>query len=240
TEAPETTEVTEPETTEAPETTEVTEPATTETTEPATTETTEPATTETTEPETTETTEPETTEETEPDPVEVGLDEAVTLEDGTKVIVKGTVKEINTPWSDQYNNITVTIEDEKGNTLYIYRLATNVEIGDIVTITGKIGSYNGAKQIAAGATAEITGHVEETTETTEPATTETTEPATTETTEPATTETTEPVTTEKVEQTTEKPVEEPKGGCGSVAGFGAMAIVAVAAVALVSFKKKED
>ena len=88
-------------------------------------------------------------------PVEVSLTEAVALEDGVKVIVKGTVKEINTEWSEQYGNITVTIEDAEGNTLYIYRLATNVKVGDVVTITGKVGSYNGSKQIAAGATAVV-------------------------------------------------------------------------------------
>ena len=88
-------------------------------------------------------------------PIEVSLSEAVKLDDGTKVIVKGTVKEINTAWSEQYGNITVTIEDAEGNTLYIFRLATNVAVGDVVTITGKVGSYNGSKQIAAGATAVI-------------------------------------------------------------------------------------
>lgn len=92
-----------------------------------------------------------------PAPVEVTLTEAVALEDGVRVIVKGTVKEINTEWSEQYGNITVTIEDATGATLYIYRLATNVKVGDVVTITGKVGSYKGSKQIAQGATAVIEG-----------------------------------------------------------------------------------
>ena len=99
-----------------------------------------------------------------PAPVEVSLTEAVALEDGRRVIVKGTVKEINTEWSDQYGNITVTIEDEAGNTLYIYRMKTNVKVGDVVTISGKVGSYNGSKQIAAGATAVIEGDETETEE----------------------------------------------------------------------------
>ena len=90
-----------------------------------------------------------------PAPVEVSLAEAVALEDGVRVIVTGTVKEINTAWSEQYGNITVTIEDEAGNTLYIYRLKANVEVGDNITITGRVGSYNGSKQIAAGATAVV-------------------------------------------------------------------------------------
>ena len=107
----------------------------------------------------------ETTTETEaevetvdPAYVEVSLSEAKNLPDDTLVIVKGTVTEINTPWNSTFGNITVTITDDSGETLYIYRLATEVAVGDIVTITGKVGSYNDAKQIAAGATAEITGH----------------------------------------------------------------------------------
>ncbi len=87
----------------------------------------------------------------------VTIAEAIAAEDNTLVTVKGIVKTINTEWSDSYNNITVTITDGNGNELYIYRLATKVAVGDAVTIQGKVSSYNGAKQIAAGATAEITG-----------------------------------------------------------------------------------
>lgn len=88
-------------------------------------------------------------------PVEMTIPEALLAADGTAVIVKGTVKEINTAWSEQHGNITVTIEDADGNTLYVYRLATNVAVGDDVVITGKMGTYNDARQIAAGATAVI-------------------------------------------------------------------------------------
>lgn len=85
---------------------------------------------------------------------EVTLAEAVALEDGTSVIVKGTVKSIDTEWSDQYKNITVTIEDETG-TLYCYRLSTNVKVGDNLLVFGNIGSYKGAKQLAQGGIAVI-------------------------------------------------------------------------------------
>ena len=88
-------------------------------------------------------------------PAEVTIPQALATEDGIEVIVKGTVKEINTEWSESFGNITVTIEDADGNTLYVFRMKTNVKVGDKITITGKIGSYNGAKQIAAGATAVI-------------------------------------------------------------------------------------
>ncbi len=83
------------------------------------------------------------------------LAEATAAEDGTLVKVTGTVKTIDTEWSEQYGNISVTIEDETGATLYLYRLATNVEVGDVITVYGKVGSYKEAKQIAAGAFAFI-------------------------------------------------------------------------------------
>lgn len=51
--------------------------------------------------------------------------------DNTEVTVCGTVKIINTAWSDTYNNISVTIADAEGNELYLYRLSTKVEVGDI-------------------------------------------------------------------------------------------------------------
>ena len=89
------------------------------------------------------------------------LAEAVAMADGTKVFLRDVVVvEINTPWNSNYGNITVTVEDANGDTLYCYRLATNVEVGDILNITGSIGSYNNAKQLAAGATAVITGKTE--------------------------------------------------------------------------------
>ncbi len=83
------------------------------------------------------------------------IPEILAADDGTRVIVSGTVKSIDTEWSDKYGNISVTIEDAEGNTLYLYRLATNVAVGDSITVYGTVGSYNGAKQIAAGAFADI-------------------------------------------------------------------------------------
>lgn len=76
------------------------------------------------------------------------------LDDGTHVIVRGFVKEINTEWSEQYGNISVTITDGISD-LYVYRLKTNVKVGDELIIYGQVGSYNGDKQIAAGSYADI-------------------------------------------------------------------------------------
>lgn len=88
----------------------------------------------------------------------VTIVEALEKEDGKKVEVSGTVCTINTAWSESYGNISVTITDGEGNELYLYRMNTNVALGDIITVTGEMATYNGNRQIAAGATAEITDH----------------------------------------------------------------------------------
>ena len=77
---------------------------------------------------------------------------------GTNVIVKGQVVEVNQVWDAGYNNMSVTIADADGNELYVFRMGTQVVAGDFITVTGTVGEYNGSKQIAQGATAEVTGH----------------------------------------------------------------------------------
>lgn len=85
------------------------------------------------------------------------ITEALAQADGKQVKVTGTVIKINIPYDTGYKNMTVTIADGSGDTLYVYRLSADVKVNDIITITGKVGSYNGAKQIAQGATATIDG-----------------------------------------------------------------------------------
>ena len=80
--------------------------------------------------------------------------EAVAKADGKKVQVTGVVISAEA-WNTQHNNMSVTIKDANGDTLYIFRLATQVGLGDTITVKGVVGSYNGTKQIAAGATAVI-------------------------------------------------------------------------------------
>lgn len=84
--------------------------------------------------------------------------EALELADNANVVVQGVVTAINTEWNDKYGNISVTITDKTGS-LYVYRLATNVKVGQTIKITGKMGTYNDARQVAAGATAEIIAEV---------------------------------------------------------------------------------
>ncbi len=80
--------------------------------------------------------------------------EALELADDTKVIVTGKVVSLG-EWSTEYKNMNVTIADAEGNELYIFRLSTQVELGDTITVTGELDTYNKAKQIAQGATASI-------------------------------------------------------------------------------------
>ncbi len=86
---------------------------------------------------------------------EMTILQALAAADDTNVIVTGTVVTIDTAWSTQYKNMSVTISDGESNTLYLYRLATQVGLGDVITVKGCMATYNGARQIAAGATAEI-------------------------------------------------------------------------------------
>ena len=85
------------------------------------------------------------------------IPEAAAAADGKKVEVSGTVCAINTIWSDTHQNISVTIVDDDGHQLYIYRLATKVELGDIITVKGVMATYND-RQVGQGATAVIGGH----------------------------------------------------------------------------------
>ncbi|MBQ2740218.1 MAG: hypothetical protein IJF39_01165 [Clostridia bacterium] len=94
----------------------------------------------------------------EPTYAQMSITEALAAADGTNVEVSGTVSIVNGEWSTQYKNMNVTITDAEGNTLYVYRLATQVALGDIITVKGAMATYEGARQIAQGATAVITGH----------------------------------------------------------------------------------
>ena len=88
-----------------------------------------------------------------PEPSVKTIAEVKELADGTEVVIKGVVSEIDTAWNTQFNNMSVVLKDETG-TILVYRLATLVKVGDTITVTGKVGTYN-EKQIAAGATAII-------------------------------------------------------------------------------------
>ena len=87
---------------------------------------------------------------------EMSIEEANKLEDGATVVVVGVVTGIadKDVWSDKYNNMSVTITDDTGS-LYLFRIPTKVELGNVIKVTGKMATYNGSRQIAQGATVEV-------------------------------------------------------------------------------------
>lgn len=88
-------------------------------------------------------------------PQVVTVAEALVLPDDTKIIVTGVVTTVNEKWNATFGNMCVTITDAAGGQLYIYRLATNVGIGDTITVTGVMGTFSNNRQVSAGATATI-------------------------------------------------------------------------------------
>ena len=80
--------------------------------------------------------------------------EALAAADGAAVELTGNVVSLEA-WNTQYSNMSVTIKDTNGDSIYVFRLGTQVGLGDNITVTGTVGSYNDAKQIAQGATAVI-------------------------------------------------------------------------------------
>lgn len=74
----------------------------------------------------------------------------------TQVYVKGTVSQIVTAWSVQYNNITYAISDDgqtSGTQFQLFRCATNgAEVGDDVVAQGTLTKHNDTYEFAAGNT----------------------------------------------------------------------------------------
>lgn len=89
-----------------------------------------------------------------PEATEMTIAQALAAADGTKVIVKGTVKSVE-DWSEQYGNMNFTLTDGT-NDLYVYRSSTKVAVGDEVTVDGTMTTYKENRQINQGATVTIT------------------------------------------------------------------------------------
>ena len=85
---------------------------------------------------------------------------AYTLEDGAAMSktqrLFGTVTAINTAWSDEYKNITLTIQvgDLADKTIQCYRLsgegADKLAVGDAITVEGTIKNYKGTIEFDKG------------------------------------------------------------------------------------------
>ena len=88
------------------------------------------------------------------------IDEAYALEKGEALteerVLTGVIKSIDTPYSDQYKNITVTIQVEgrEDKPIMCYRLkgegAAELNPGDTITVQGLLKNYNGTIEFDAG------------------------------------------------------------------------------------------
>ena len=72
------------------------------------------------------------------------------------MILKGVITSVDTAWSDQYNNITVTIQvgDMADQKIMCFRLkgdgAKDLKVGDVITVEGILKNYNGTIEFDAG------------------------------------------------------------------------------------------
>ena len=101
------------------------------------------------------------------------VDQAYALEAGKTLdgvyTLKGVISTIDTPWSADYKNITVTINVEgvEGKPIMCYRLkgdgAEGLKVGDTITVKGSLTNYNGTIEYAAGCEllSVVVGNVEQ-------------------------------------------------------------------------------
>ena len=85
---------------------------------------------------------------------------AYTLEDGLSIdsakTLTGVISSIDTAWSDEYKNITVTIivAGMEDNKIQCYRLAgegaDTLAVGDTITVTGTLKNYKGTIEFDKG------------------------------------------------------------------------------------------
>ena len=95
---------------------------------------------------------------------------AYTLESGESMVnaatLTGVITSIDTEYSEQYGNITVTIQvgDMADKLINCYRLkgegADALAVGDTITVTGTLTNYNGKVQFGAGCTLSVAGNGE--------------------------------------------------------------------------------
>lgn len=88
------------------------------------------------------------------------ISNALNAEEGAEVELTGEVVSIYQAYNSTYNNISVYIADELGVQILSYRLTGNVEVHDVITITGVIADYYGTRQIGEDATFEKIGTAE--------------------------------------------------------------------------------
>ncbi len=80
-------------------------------------------------------------------PTVLTVAEALAAEDGTIITVTGDVKLIDSQYPWNGSSMSCYIGDDAGNEIYLYRLGTEVKIGDNVTVTGTRYTYNSLDEI---------------------------------------------------------------------------------------------
>ena len=93
------------------------------------------------------------------------VDMAYALEDGQSLdfeaTLKGTITNISTAWSDEYQNITVImlVEGREDKPIMCYRLkgegAKDLAPGDLITVTGILKNYKGTIEFDAGCNLDL-------------------------------------------------------------------------------------
>ena len=84
---------------------------------------------------------------------------ALSQKDGETVTVTGVVSKVSYAWNDEYGNMTCTIVDDNGYSIDLYRTKVKCDVGDVVTVTGALSTYNGARQLAQDSTGEKVGTI---------------------------------------------------------------------------------
>ncbi len=87
-----------------------------------------------------------------------GLTDGETLSDGHLYTLTGVITSVDTAYSEQYKNVTVTIQigDMAEKLIQCFRLkgegADTIKVGDTITVTGVLKNYKGTIEFDAGAT----------------------------------------------------------------------------------------
>ena len=82
--------------------------------------------------------------------------ETITTIEGALAGTDGTAVEISGTVTETQNSGTSFVITDGTNSILVYKPTTMAYPGDVVTVVGTLGSYQGTKQIAQGATATIT------------------------------------------------------------------------------------
>ncbi len=72
---------------------------------------------------------------------EMTVEQALAAADGTLITVTGTIKSIDSQYAWNGTSMSAYLGDDNGNEIYLYKLATEVKVGDNVTITGERYTY---------------------------------------------------------------------------------------------------